>query len=388
MPSKQFAWYAVLGLVFGLGIIWFLHTHELVTEEYYHGYRGIAKNNPFLAAEKLIDKMGIASHSSNSLDLLDISNFDSKNTLILKQNSFPLAEIYVEQLLYWVSRGGHLIATSNIVYEETNQSSNIYYNDYLFQRLAVKRQFQKVEGIHQIALTSDWQQYELTINFLARYYLEVDEIDKIVDYSLNSEFGAHLISFSFGLGRITLASDLDFMRNENIAQADHAQFSWALASWTQPEQIWLVSLQQQRMPGLLALVWQHAAQVIINILVLLLMFLWYASWRFGSILPDEQLARRSLLEHIEANGYFLWQQGQAKYLLHRVYQTVMANLFIRQPHWADLDNHKLSLNISKLINLPVQDISRALQLAQQAENLSEHEFTHTIYILNALERGL
>lgn len=386
MPSKTFIWYAGLGLVLGLGITWFLHTHELVTEEYYRGYQGIAERNPFLAAEQLINKMGISSYSSHSLKSLDLSDFDNKITIILEQNSFPIAEIYVEQLLYWVSHGGHLIATSNIVHEETNQIS-MDYDDYLFQRLAVKRQFQMVEEINQVTLTANWQQYELDVNFLARYYLEIAE-DKLIDYSLASEFGSHLISFNFGVGRITLATDLDFMRNFNIGQLDHAWFTWSLVNWEQPELVWFVSLQQRSIPNLLILLWQNAAQVMINILVLLLMFLWYASWRFGSILPDEQLARRSLLEHITANGYFLWQQGQAKYLLQRVYQKVMADLFIKQPHWAGLNNELLSLNISKLINLPVQDIRQALQLAQEAENISEHEFTQTIYIFHALEQKL
>ncbi len=97
-PSIPFVIYSLIFTLFCLSVIWFLRNFELVTEQVYIGYHGLARYNTLYAAEKFVKKMGIPSESSHSVNKLSIETLSTQNTIILKQGS-TLAEFYVERML-------------------------------------------------------------------------------------------------------------------------------------------------------------------------------------------------------------------------------------------------------------------------------------------------
>jgi hypothetical protein len=119
--------------------------------------------------------------------------------------------------------------------------------------------------------------------------------------------------------------------------------------------------------------------------VLLLIWLWYASMRFGPVLPAPALARRRLLEHIEASGRFLWRGGQAERLLKGVRQSLYRTLELRHPAWASLPSAELYRRLAELARVPKDEVQNAL-LYIHAGN--EHEFTKVISTLEHLRKSL
>ena len=108
-------------------------------------------------------------------------------------------------------------------------------------------------------------------------------------------------------------------------------------------------------PSLLGTLWTTAWPAVISALVLLMAAGLRASRRLGPLLPDPDTDRRSILEHIQATGVFLWRQGHAAMLLDSARQSAglppegktitdprqfTAEIHRLQQEWTLADNHR------------------------------------------------
>ncbi|WP_353570835.1 DUF4350 domain-containing protein [Candidatus Albibeggiatoa sp. nov. BB20] len=390
-PSFLTIIYGLIFLLFVLSIVWFLRNFEYVTEDIDIGYQGKAKYNALYAAQKFVEKMGIPSESSRSVNKLNIETLNLQDTVVLKQSSFALAEFHVERMLHWVSQGGHLILDSYTLHSQDDDDDEI--DDYFLHHLKIKQYEHDSDEIedsepHQF----NWQGYKLEVKFDPHYYFETEQF---TNSKIQSSNGTHLLSFIHGNGRVTVLSDTDFIKNKTIAKYDHAQFLWHLVNFENrlPHKVWFILTAEAQFPSLSNLLWEHAKWLVISGSILLIIWLWHISRRFGSILPIPAKSRRRLLEHIEASGHFLWQQKQAHYLLHQVQQQTWKRLAIVHPQWLHLPQDKLCQHLSDITHIQVQEIRQALQLAQTSEQaiqiqLTEIDFTRAIQVFNMIRKVL
>jgi hypothetical protein len=372
-------------LAIGIIIYWFYNNFEIVSETVEIGYQGEARDNPLLAAERLLERMGTATKTVQSLPDVELGKQD---TLVL-YGSF-LSEKQIQQLVYWIDDGGHLIIA---LYDGEDPG-------FLFAALGIG-QYQNGLNEAEIAQAPPtdffWAQYRLQVAFNPDYYFEY-----IYDPAaeINDEYGTHLLSYFHGSGMITLLSDLVFIENDKIGEYDHAQFLWQLVHLERTAaQVWLLRTQVE-MPemspekeveemspkdvssSLWALLWRNMWAVIISATMLLLFWLWLASRRFGSLLPAPPRARRRLLEHIEASGHFLWRQNQAAVLLHSARQALLKRLESVHPDWA---HAQLSQRLAQLCELPADEIEFALHSTKAN---TEFAFTRIIQILTQIRKKL
>ncbi|MEN8218415.1 MAG: DUF4350 domain-containing protein [Pseudomonadota bacterium] len=380
----------IILILLSLGIItyWFYNNFERVSETVEIGYQGEARDNPLLAAERLLERMGTPTKTVQSLPDVE-EELGRKDTLVVYSRF--LSQEQIQQLVYWIEAGGHLII-------------GLYDAEVLFTAFGIE-QYQNGLNEAEIAQAPPteffWAQYRLQVAFNPDYYLEYIYVPAA---EINDEYGTHLLSYNYGSGRLTLLSDLAFIKNDKIGEYDHAQFLGQLVHLERTAaQVWLLRTQaemsqekdveemsqekdvEELSPKLWALLWRNMWAVIISATMLLLFWLWLASRRFGSLLPAPPRARRRLLEHIEASGHFLWRQNQAAGLLHSARQALLKRLESAHPDWARLSDAQLSQRLAQQCELPADQIEIALYSGKAD---TEFAFTRTIQILTQIRKKL
>ncbi|MFK5971046.1 MAG: DUF4350 domain-containing protein [Candidatus Marithrix sp.] len=328
-------------------------------------------NDPLLAAKKLLEQMGTLVTTIQYFPEQELNNQD---TLILLQYNNSLDEQTTQKVLNWVDNGGHLIVVSNVIHNEQNIDIQ---PDLLFKKLNIF-QYQNDSIATQIKPTEFmWQQYKLQVLFDSNYYLKANDDEPIKN--IQNNYGNHLLQYYYGTGIIIVLSDLSFIENDKIAAYDHAQFLWHLTHFERLEtKIWLLNYTlthntqntpvnkinnldtPTKIPSLLTLIWTYMWTVVISATILLLFWVWSVSQRFGPLLPMPKPVRRSLLEHIEASGNFLWRHSKTTTLLNNVRQTLMQQINATHPNWKQLSASQLSQQLAQKCKLPAIEIEDIL----------------------------
>ena len=381
----------VIGVIILIGY-WFYLNFERVSEDVEVGFQGQARDNPLLAAERLLERMGTPVKTLQSLHHLE--NLDTQDTLVLLHYGSFMTDEQTQQLNQWIDEGGHLILVSETLHDAFGETSA---PDPL---LTVLKIYQYQNDLDETEIEKapptelQWAQYPLHVAFNPNYYLESSYSEQALEIS--DEYGTHLLFYYYGIGMITVLSDLAFIENGKIGESDHAQFWWLLVNFERPAtQVWLLSKKaavtekgnasKGHKPALPTLLWRNLWTVIISAFILLLFWLWLASRRFGPLLPVPSRTRRRLLEHVEASGHFLWKQKQGPVLLHSAKQALLKRLHSVHPDWMPLSHRELSEQLAPLCRLAADDIEHALQTTQSE---TEMDFTQTIQILTQIRKRL
>jgi hypothetical protein len=130
---------------------------------------------------------------------------------------------------------------------------------------------------------------------------------KVVD----GELGGRLLQYRVGAGLVTVLSDIGFIGNDEIGKRDHALLLALLAGGER--RAWL--LYSSDMPSLATLVWQKAPYLVTSVLLLCGLWLWRLTRRTGPLLASDALARRNLMEHLEAAAGYAWRVDRAQAML-------------------------------------------------------------------------
>jgi len=329
-----------------------------------------ATDEPLLAAKQLLERMGT---SVIIIQNLPEAELDSQDTLILLQYNSLLNEQKTQQLLEWADSGGNLIIVSDIVHD--SEQSVKAQPDLLLSELNVF-QYQNESPTKADPTEFMWQEYKLKVAFDPNYYLETEDNEPAQDIS--DKNGSHLLQYYYGTGIISILSDLSFIENDKIAAYDHAQFLWHLTHFERSEtKIWLLNHvledmeseiigetndwnMPNKMPTLFALIWTYMWTVVVSAIIILLLWLWSVSQRFGPLLPISKPVRRRLLEHIEASGNFLWRHGKTATLLHNARQALMQEINRTHPNWNQLPLSQLSEQLAQRCELSATEIENAL----------------------------
>ncbi|UOD27965.1 DUF4350 domain-containing protein [Massilia violaceinigra] len=185
--------------------------------------------------------------------------------------------------------------------------------------------------------------------------------------------------YAEGKGRIVLVAN-SFFTNASLPQRDHAQLLLALTELTPGKQVTIVK-RLNVLPWYQAL-WRHYQLALVSLAVCLALLFWSAVRRFGPLLPAPRAERRSLLEHIDASGAWLWKaDGGRQVLLDAARDDTLALIRRRVPALFRMPEGELYAALARTCALLETDVSEALE-----QDAASHvtRFTRQIRTLQTL----
>jgi len=187
----------------------------------------------------------------------------------------------------------------------------------------------------------------------------------------------------WGEGRVTVLADTYFMTTDAIGDRDHAELVHRLALREPGTPVWIVVGDAWPSPWQLAQ--RHAWMILVSLGALLLAWLAAVVRRLGPLIPDTSVERRSLMEHVEASGRFLWRRGARAELLAAVRRALRDRIQQRHPGWMRLPKAELHRALAKRAGLRGADVARALEDPTEP---GPERFEHAVRTLDRLSREL
>lgn len=175
----------------------------------------------------------------------------------------------------------------------------------------------------------------------------------------SDDLGTTVRVYGEGKGRIVMLAT-DFFGNSELRHYDHAELLLALASLNQASKKVTVVKFLDVLPWYKAL-WMHYSLLLLSLAALLALLLWAGVRRFGPVLPQPETERRSLMEHIDASGAWLWKaDGGRQLLLEAAREETLALVRRRAPALFRLPAHDLPAALARLCGLQEQQVAAAL----------------------------
>jgi hypothetical protein len=291
MSRTIVVWIVLLGVA-AIGGVWFLANYERVTEKQWVGYSGEARLNQYLAAERLLARMGVAARHVKTIP--ELKALPVNGTLILPDRREALTPDARLALLLWVENGGHLIV----------EDENSRVPDPILDAFGVARKPVKSPGkVPPLEARLPHAPAPMKVEMHSVQSIEAPQAKVRVD----GKHATHLAHFDRGRGRVTVVNDLDFLRNRSIGRLDHAEFLWQIVRF-QPDTPTLFVFDNPQKLSLLRWLADHAWPLGAAAALLLAVWLWRVASRFGPVAPDPEPARRRLLDHLRASGRFQWSR--------------------------------------------------------------------------------
>ena len=353
-----------------LAAVWFFDTFEQAESQVWVGPSGAARANPYLAAMRFIERMG---YGITTIDRPgDLSTLPHGATLILPARRAVVTPERAQLLLRWAASGGHLI-----IEPEPRRSRDI-----LLEALGVHRaEAGKFKPAATLAVEFDDLERTLHVTPSIRDTLQTTQ-DK-PDCAVADPGGIRLVSFRHGTGRISVVTGFQRFSNRAIGAHDNAELLWRILRFAPAHRAVLV-LRPPQIAPLFDWLSAHAMQIGISALVVLLLWLWRVTPRFGPILPGPERARRQLLEHIRACGRFRWARGARESLLAAAREICNGRIARLRPRLAVMGVEERCRELATEVALDADAVAYAFQGVPQAAR----EFVHMVATLASIHAAL
>jgi hypothetical protein len=343
MQNRLVTRLAVLFLLLVLSalmVYWFLSNFEEETYTKRSEMSAQARRNSLLAAERLLDRLGLQVESRSGRSYL-INPPEEIGLLLVKDLGAPLPETRVDALLEWVAAGGHLVVSPGLLQDEElsrplQERFGVYYQRYsdfaLDKEGGDEADDSSDEVSDLVSFSLPWaEERPLAVDFDQDSWFEV-ETDQEYWQAPDGDT-PNLLIFPWGQGQVTFLSDNDFFSNERIGEHDHAVFLAELASGNQ--RAWL--LYSAQMPSLLQLLWRWAPFLLVSLGLLIIGLLWFMSRTTGPRLCEGGTQRRDLLEHLQASAEFSWRIDPRQGSLEGARRQVEKRWLASHPHLQRLE---------------------------------------------------
>lgn len=149
--------------------------------------------------------------------------------------------------------------------------------------------------------------YNLNIQFYESFLINYKEVPELLLYDQSKQL---IQAHPHGKGRVIFLAS-NYFENHALNRLDHAELLLHLIPAKQS--VYLVS-DVEATPWW-RLLWQNFSMPLMAFLCLSALWFWRVKTRFGSLLPDPQVDRRAVLEHIRASGRWMWQSKTGRQTL-------------------------------------------------------------------------
>ncbi|MGH8491590.1 MAG: DUF4350 domain-containing protein [Moraxellaceae bacterium] len=392
-------------LILALLLAAFFACFTLEEREYDSGQSSEARMNPWLAAGRVLEKQGQKIRFAPAYGSLP----KHADVIVLATPVEYLDPQEQLALLAWVKKGGHLVTELQDISTPDAAPDE---SDLLYKTLGVQlydaadespaepaasnkpaatsaQTSAQTSAAHASAKiprarflpTRISHEGELQSTLEADYFLRYRRLTPVWTVSSAERF--HALRFALEQGHITVLSDLAWMRNRNLGEADNAALLWRMVDAKAGATVWLIHGEQR--PSLFTLLLEHAAPLLKAIALFVLVWLWHASRRFGPLQTPQENQRRRLGEHLEASGRYLMQQGAIAALMQASRQRLLAQVQRQHPQWRRLPVARLAEHLGERASLETAAILRVLN-DRPPENLLQ--FAADIRLLNRLRKAL
>ena len=360
---------------------WYLATHEKIEEEVWVGYRGEARYNPFLAAERLLIGVGVEAGSRESFRP---SRWlpPARDTLVMRASAGVSTGDEFDSLTAWVTDyGGHLVLLP------PSQPGDAVDNLLAFFGLKLVVPEPEVAGdATELAAHLDPRAVENVDYALmlahADYRIETARYDTVA--TLSDDAGNIAVRVAEGDGYVTVVASGDFFSNMLIDEADHARLLLdVVAGYLDPGKVWLIF--QSSFPSLGDLIWEAAPLLVLTLAALFGLWLWATMPSFGPRAEPAAEDRRSISEHVSAAGAFTWRHAGSEVLADSAVTALLHAAERRHPGIGRLAAEKQAESLAHLTGLDVELIFNALISAGRER---PREFADTIQLLQTIRKAL
>ncbi|MBI2380565.1 MAG: DUF4350 domain-containing protein [Gammaproteobacteria bacterium] len=418
---KRLLWLLPLILLLGLGYWGFHRLFEWSEENRDLGLAEPALRNPYLAAQRLLEKDG--SPVSVELSLKRLDALPGPETLLfVPQLPAYLEPARAEALRAWLEAGGHLLT----VYRRDSREDEADAERPFLEQYGLRRHSEEADeddestaedeakAVEQLGelgralglkpegkttpdspeerrkLAETWlktltelrfEGHEQSLRLNVAPYTEawLEDGDEAAAASGDTETRTTLLHYTPGEGSLTVLLDDAFLKNEQLAQFDHALFLTELADGRP-----VLILNAGDYPSLPELLASRYPEALAAAALLLTFWLWRITGRFGPLRPDVPPARRSLAEHLAAAGRFHWRSDRGAALLEGLRAELHKTLTRRHGAWPDWSEDERLAWLAAQTGMPDYALRAALFDPPPREELAWSEAARGLQTLKSL----
>ena len=369
---------------------------EVIGEEI-TGYRGEARLNPYLAAEKYLNKQGYEAKSSRVWP----ENKDGLKMIVVPL-SFMKTKGIAMRILEWVEEGGTLVVTMSggeagrndftsnesggdgLFFIEEEDEEEATGEAFFLERLRVTTTFTDWSGLWAVDeveadghLRRPWHLSRLEEDY-GGYQLEFEG-----EMGLQTSFGrpwelerdgtARIVESFYGGGSVIMLGHARPFRNPYLARADHAEFLEMLVDYGGSGSVVFLYGAGD---SFFAMLWSRGWRFVVAGLVLLLLWLWMRIPRFGPVLADLEVTQKPYGESLLASARYLWRSGQVKALVlplqERIDREIEGDLTTRAERLAeecDLNTEEVASSLQPILskdpNILLKNVQRLQTLLKR-----------------------
>jgi hypothetical protein len=285
------------------------------TRERETGYKGKARLDAYLAAERFLERYGYAVESKPGWPRLD-----HDVAMVILPGSVLSTEAYVREMSAWIADGGHMVCLLD--------HAESHHDDW--SRFGGPHESEELSE----PLTRWFEDCGIKVSHADATKLKADkpvriggddfkiEAESVTGISVQGADTAVFGQLEYGSGLITVLADARPLRNKYISDHDHAAFLLALTRES-PFEGKIVVVRDAAL-SLWSLLWRHGWPALAGLLALTVVWLWKNMPRFGPLRREE--ARTTLRDydhHLEALGDFQWRLDKGASMLRPLRESVI-----------------------------------------------------------------
>ena len=188
--------------------------------------------------------------------------------------------------------------------------------------------------------------------------------------------------YEYGSGRV-IFSAMNYFDNDNLPSYDRAELLLALIDQNQNAKR-VIIVEHLDLPNWFSVLWAAVPQALCTLALGLILLGWAAVRRFGPLLPEPDLMRRAVLEHVEASSRWLWRSGKGREMLLDAARAATMKLLLRRvPQLHRASEEDKVAQLAEQTGLLRSDIDAALHNGASAR---PQEFTRQIQTLQRLRK--
>lgn len=319
--NRQVAIIVLLGALALLAVVaWWRSTHVRVQKTLDLPPIGEAAYNPLYALRKTLEHAGAKVESRQRLSLPTMA-LKPGDTVLMLSDAGTLSAQDTDAVLRWVAEGGHLILQVSSYSRASTRSER---SSTLLGELGVGIAKPFGDCVHL------QHRGTKTTLFCGAPRIAIGKDEPTAARLRDGDGQDVMVRLAHGRGTVDVLSNLTFLTRSQLENKANAALARQLL---QPGHgMGTVHLiYRAQMPALWQMLLEKAWPVWVPLVIALFAWLWARMQRFGPLLPSPSLARRSLIEHVQAAGEHVLRYGRGHLLYDAVKQAFDARLRRRDP---------------------------------------------------------